>query len=247
MRVAITQTNGFYKERIMAALNELLEYQTVDGDLRKIEQEIAASEERKKYVQAKKFMESAREKLETQDARAVELRRIAKDLTARYMQIKETIAEYSAVNDDVDDEGIAFYKRSAQQLSDTLRALKGEIAKLIAEIEAACEEYKKMKSQTIAMQKQYNEYSEKFKAVKAARTDEVNAINEKLNVLGKKIPVDILEKYRAKRKEKIFPILVPLTNDRCICGMDFAIAQQSALSGGNVIECEHCRRFIYKK
>ena len=35
----------------MSVLNELLEYQTVDAELRKIEQEIAASEARKKYVQ----------------------------------------------------------------------------------------------------------------------------------------------------------------------------------------------------
>ena len=58
----------------MSALKELLEYQKVDGELRKIEQEIAGSEERKKYMQAKKFMESAREKLEAQDKRAVEFK-----------------------------------------------------------------------------------------------------------------------------------------------------------------------------
>ncbi len=48
----------------MAVSKELLEYQKVDAELRKIEQEIAGSDERKKYVQAKKFMETAAEKLE---------------------------------------------------------------------------------------------------------------------------------------------------------------------------------------
>ncbi len=229
----------------MSVLNELLEYQRVDADLRKIEQEIAASEERKKFVQAKKFMESAREKLEAQDARAVELRRIAKDLTARYAQLKETIAEYGDVDETVGD--VSFYKRSAQSLTDNLRALKAELAKLVAEIEGACEEYKKMKAQTIAMQNQYKEYDAKYKEVKASRAKEVGEISDKLNAISANIPADILEKYKAKRKERIFPILVPLTNNGCICGMDFAIAQQSKLSGGNVIECEHCRRFIYKQ
>ncbi len=232
----------------MSALNELLEYQIVDGDLRKIEQEIAASEERKKYVQAKKFMESAPEKLEAQDLRAVELRRVAKDLTKRYQEIQETIAEYSAIDENVDDGGdVSFYKRSAQSLADNLRALKGEINKLVAEIESACEEYKKMKQQTIAMQKQYKEYSEKYKEVKAKRAEEVKGINDKLKSLSEKIPAEILEKYALKRKERIFPILVPLTNDRCICGIDTTIGERNQLSGGNVIECQHCHRFIYKQ
>ena len=68
-----------------------------------------------------------------------------------------------------------------------------------------------------------------------------------LDATKKTTPADILARYKAKRKDRIFPVIVPLTNGRCICGMDFAIAQQSALEGGNVIECEHCRRFIYKE
>ncbi len=232
----------------MSVLNELLEYQTVDAELRKIEQEIAASEARKKYVQAKKFMETAGEKLEAQDRRAVELRRTAQGLTARYKEINEAIKEYTAIDESTEDEGqVSFYKRSAQSLADSLRALKGEINKLVSEIEGACEEYKKMKEQTIAMQNQYKEYSEKFKETKNSRAAEVAEITKRLEKIGKNIPAETLEKYKQKRKERIFPILAPLTNDRCICGMDFAIAQQSKLSGGNVIECEHCRRFIYKQ
>lgn len=232
----------------MSVLNELLEYQTVDAELRKIEQEIAASEARKKYVQAKKFMETAGEKLEAQDRRAVELRRTAQGLTARYKEINEAINEYTAIDESTEDEGqVSFYKRSAQSLADNLRALKGEINKLVSEIEGACEEYKKMKEQTIAMQNQYKEYSEKFKETKNSRAAEVAEITKRLEKIGKNIPAETLEKYKQKRKERIFPILAPLTNDRCICGMDFAIAQQSKLSGGNVIECEHCRRFIYKQ
>lgn len=232
----------------MAVLNELLEYQTVDAELRKIEQEIAASEARKKFVQAKKFMETAGEKLEAQDRRAVELRRTAQGLTVRYKEINDTIKEYASIDENTEDDGqVSFYKRSAQSLADNLRALKGEIQKLISEIEAACDEYKKMKEQTIAMQNQYKEYSEKFKEVKNSRAAEVDEINKRLKKIGDKIPAEIMEKYKMKRKERIFPILAPINNDRCICGMDFAIAQQSKLSGGNIIECEHCRRFVYKQ
>ncbi len=232
----------------MSILNEMLAYQEEDAKLLKIEQEISKSEERKKFVQAKKFIEAAREKLDAQEARAGELRQLVGKLTERYKEIQDSIAECATVDENVDDGGISYYKRSAQQLSDTLRGLKGELNKLIEEIEKACDEYKKIKKQTIEMQKQYKEYDEKYKELKASREAEVNEMKKSLVALAKNIPADKLEKYKTKRKEKIFPILVPLTGGRCgSCRYDLSVVQQSKLDGGNVIECEHCGCFIYKQ
>ena len=231
----------------MAVLKELLAYQSVDGELRKIEQEIAASEERKKFIQAKKFMETAGEKLEAQDKRAQDLKALFEKLTEEFEEINKTIAEYADLDELVENGGdIAFYKKSVQSLVDRLRAMKGELSKLAADIEAASEEYKKMKKQTISMQKQYKEYNEKFKEVKNSRAEEVKEINARLEALGANIPPEILERYKAKRRDKIFPVVVPLNGEFCICGRDFPLAQQGRLSGGGVVECEHCHRFIYK-
>ena len=231
----------------MAISQELLEYQKVDGELRKIEQEVASSEERKRFLQAKKFMETAGEKLEAQDQRARSLKDLAEKLTEEFEEVNKTINEYSDLDEMVENGGdVAFYKKSVQALVDRLRALKGELNKLTADIEAACDEYQKMKKQTIAMQKQYKEYNEKFKEVKNARAGDVKKITARLEKLGAQIPPEILSRYNAKRRERIFPVIVPLTNGCCICGMDFAIAQQGALSGGGIVECEHCHRFVYK-
>lgn len=232
----------------MAVSQELLEYQKVDAELREIEKELSASDERKKYVQAKKFMETAAEKLEAQDKRAQELKALAQKLTRESEEIGKAISEYSELDEMVENGGdVSFYKKNVQALIDRLRVTKGELTKLIAEIESACEEYKKMKKTTISMQKQYKEYSEKFKELKGTRAAEVDAIHARLKKIGSNIPKEILEKYHMKRKERIFPVIAPLTNGRCICGMDFAIAQQGALSGGGIVECEHCHRFIYKE
>lgn len=232
----------------MSVLQQLLEYQKVDAELRKIEQSVAGSEERKKFMQAKKFMESARERLEAQDKRAAELRGLREELVRRTEEIARQIAEYADIDEMVGEEGgdIQFYKKNAQALLDRLRAVKGELAKLTADVTAAVEEYEKFKKQTIAMQKQGEEYSKKFKELKNSRAAEADAIAKKLTELSKEIPADLMARYQQKRKEKIFPIIVPLTNDRCVCGMDFPLAQQGKLAGGNVVECEHCRRFVYK-
>lgn len=234
----------------MSVLQELLEYQKVDGQLRKIEQEIAASEERKKYMQAQKFMKGARERLEAQDKHAAALKNLRDDLARRAEEITRQIAEYADLDEMVDEGGdVSFYKKNAQALLDRLRALKGELQKLTADVNAAVEEYDRYMKQGSAMQKQYKEYKEKYEELKNSRAEEVKAIGKKLEAIAagiRKENAEVLARYQAKRKDGIFPILVPLTNDHCVCGTDFPLAQQGKLAGGNVVECENCRRFVYK-
>lgn len=229
-------------------LDKLLEYQAEDNRLRKIEEEIKSSEDYKKYAQANRFMSGAQEKLDAMDRRAGELKALLEEINRRDEAITNEIAEYNDLEEMIKDGGdIGYYEKNVRALSDKLRAVKAELNKLTGEIQAAGEEYKKFREQTISMQKQRKEYKEKYEAVRASRTEEAEKIKKNLLAIEKDIPANILEKYKAKSKERIFPIFVPLTNGGCVCGMNFPLAQQSTLSGGNVIECEHCRRFVYNK
>lgn len=229
-------------------LDKLLEYQAEDNRLRKIEEEIKSGEEYKKYAQANRFMSGAQEKLDAIDRRTGELKALLEEINRRDDEITNEIAEYNGLEEMIKDGGdIGYYEKTVRALSDRLRALKAELNKITGEIKAAGEEYKKFREQTIAMQKQRKEYKEKYEAVRASHAAEAEKIKKNLASIAKEIPANILEKYAAKSKERIFPIFVPLTNGGCVCGMSFPLAQQSTLSGGNVIECEHCHRFVYNK
>ena len=229
-------------------LDKLLEYQAEDLKLRKIEEEIKASEEYKKFAQASRFMRGAQEKLDALDRRTGELKALVEELNRRDEEITGEIAEYNDLDDLIEGGGdLGYYERSVRALADRLRAIKAELNKLTGEIKAAGEEYKSFRQQTIAMQKQGKEYKEKYEAIRDTRAQEVGAIKQTLDGIAKEIPAPILEQYAAKSKEKIFPIFVPLTGGGCVCGMSFSLAQQSTLSGGKMIECEHCRRLVYNK
>lgn len=233
----------------MAELQALLNYQEVDSKLRKIEQEIAFSEEKKKYFQARKFLEGASDKLDAMDARAVELRRIAQVLTKKFIEMNDILKDFSHVDELLEGGAdISFYVKNAQALSDGMRALKADINTLIDKINATAEEYKKLKAQTIKMQKQYNEYKEKYAALKDAKKEETAAILKELASIEKDISPEMMNRYKMKRKENTFPILCSLKNERCsVCGMELPLASRSKLSGGNVIECDNCHRMIYSE
>ena len=230
-------------------IQDLLRYQETDGKLRTIEQEIAASDERKKYMKARKFLEKAPEKLEALDAKAAELKHIFELLTDKYAEIADTIKDYENLDEMVEQGAeVSFYKKNASQIMDSLKALKAEISKLSSRIEAAKTEFAAAKKQTIAMQKQYKEYREKYLEVKNARADEISAIEAELNKLSKSIPAETMAKYNLKRKEKLFPVVCEVQGNRCPqCGMELSIAEISQLSDGKFVECDSCRRVLFTK
>ena len=231
-------------------IDAMLKYQETDGKLRAVEQEIAATEERKKYMTARKFLEKAPEKLEALDARAVEFKRIFERLEQKYAEIADTIKDYENLDEMVDEQGgeISFYKKNAAAIADNLKSLRVEINKLVQQIEKTAAEYAAAKKQTIAMQKQYKEYKEKYAAVKESRAAEIAAIEAELAKIGKDIPAETLDKYKAKRKEKIFPVIVEVNGNRCPqCGMELSIAEISKLTDGRYIECDSCRRILFKR
>ena len=104
-------------------IDELLQYQEADGKLRAIEQEIASTEERKKYMTARKFLEKAPEKLEALDARASEFKIMFERLEKKYAEIADTIKDYENLDEMIDEQGgeIAFYKKNAAAISENLK------------------------------------------------------------------------------------------------------------------------------
>lgn len=234
----------------MTELQALLKYQTTDGKLKRIEQKVSGCEERKKYVQARKFIENAGERLEALDARAVELKRIATVLTKKYLELNDVLKEMNAELDEEFPEGadMSFYERNAQGLSDGIKALKNDINGLLEKIKSAQDEYLKLKSQTIKMQKQYSEYKERYNKIKEEHGAESDAITAELAALESGISKENMARYKNKRKENIFPVFVPMKNNRCsMCGMDLPIALRSKLDGGGLIECDSCHRYIYSE
>jgi predicted nucleic acid-binding Zn-ribbon protein len=232
----------------MAQVEQLLKYQEEDSKLLKIEQELANSEERKKYVQAKNFLTKASEKLDQLEARSQELISALERLNSQYEEIVETLKDFDHL-DELVEEGanISFYQKNALQITEDIKNLKGEIAQLTSAVKDAGEEYQTLKKKVISVQKQYPEYQAAYQEYKKSKQDETAAIMAELEKIAKGIDEDVLKKYKAKRSERIFPILCELKGDRCSkCGMELSIAGKEIVSSGKVIECENCHRILYK-
>ena len=228
-------------------IQKLINFQTVDAKLRKIETELAQSEERKKYLQAKKFLETVDETLSRMDARAAELNLFFAKLTEDSKKLAEALADYdSAAAHGESKEEVEYLSKKTAELLEKMRRLEGEAVRLEKEMDEVMKSYNDLKNKTKAAQQMYVEYSQKYKALKESRAEEKKAIEEELTALAKDIPADLKQKYAAKRADKIFPIVVKVSGDCCVCGMEFSLSAKEKLGNGEMTECENCHRFVYK-
>ena len=233
----------------MSQLQAILNYQTIDTKLYKLEREFAGCDERKEYVKLKKFLETAPEKLDALEVKATALKTEATELAKKYAKVEETLKDFEHLDELVTGGAdIVFYKKKAQSIVEQLKKLKADITTLTTNVKAVDAEYQKLKKQVISAQKQYAEVAEKYKAVKASREAERKEIEAELAKVSKEIPAEMLEIYKTKRKERIFPIVGELAGNRCpFCSMEPPLAARNQLTNGGRIECDNCHRLIFGK
>ena len=97
-------------------IQALLDYQKVDAQLREIEKKLSASEERKKAVSAKKYLDGVEENVNKLDARAEVLIATYESVTAEQLKLKEEQNAVSeALNVSQDEKEIAYLYQIKKQ------------------------------------------------------------------------------------------------------------------------------------
>lgn len=229
-------------------VKELLAYQEVDAKLKKLESELSGSEERKKAVSAKKYLDGVEENVNKLDSKALDLSVAFSEAVKNQEKLKEQEGELAKAIEGVADQTEAEYLlKKAGEILAKLKALDEEIAKLTGDIQAVIQEYNTIKATTKAAQVQYTEYGKKYNELKASKKEEKDKIESELNEIKKKVDPALMERYLKKREEKLYPILFEVTGEFCsCCNMELSLADLSKLKNGEVIECDQCRRLLYK-
>lgn len=229
-------------------IEALLKYQETDKKLRAIELELSGSEERKKAISAKKFLDGVEETVAKLEQRAFELNAAFVSATEELSKMREQEAEFRNALDGVSDEGSANYLiKKTDEILAKVKQLSQEVNKIAGEIQSVLKDYSSVKSSTKTAQAQYSEFGKKYNELKASKKDEMESIEKELSVLKKDVDPALMEKYLKKRKDKIFPIVYEINGNVCgACHMELSMAELSKLKNGEITECEQCRRLLYK-
>ncbi len=229
-------------------IQELLAYQTTDAKLRKIETELSGSEERKKALSAKKYLEGVEEAVSKLEARAAELLLAYENATNQQLKLKEQEEELSRAIDTLEDETeVNYLLKKADELLAKIKSFGAEATKIASEIQAVLSEYNNVKLKTKAARTQYEDSGKKYNELKESKKSEKEAIEKELASLKEKVDPSLMERYLKKRAEKIFPVVAEVTDKTCGgCNMELSMSELSKLKSGEIIECDQCRRLIFK-
>ena len=228
-------------------IQALLDYQNVDAKLHEIEKKLAGSEERKKAVTAKKYLEGVEDNVNKLDARASELAHTLQQTEEEHNKLKEQESEISDAIDSVADEKEAAYLiKKAEELVVKIKSVSAKAQKIMEEIQSVMKEYQTIKNTTKAAQVQYNENAKKYSELKDTFKAEKENAEAELEKLGKQVEPALLQKYLEKRKNKMYPILYAVRNNVCgACNMELSMSEINKLKNGEIIECGQCGRLVF--
>lgn len=229
-------------------IQALLNYQTADAKLRKIEKTLSESEERKKAVSAKKYLEGVEDSVNKLDDRAAELSATYEAATAEQLKLQEQQAEIAeSIENAADEKEIVFLLKKADELIGKIKTLGAKATKIADEIQVVIKEYSTIKNTTKAAQVQYKENAEKYNALKESVKAEKDAVEKELDELKSKVDVSLMDRYLKKRNNKIYPVIYAARGNVCgACNMELPMSEINRLKNGEVIDCENCGRLIYQ-
>ena len=231
-------------------LNNILEYQKIDGELHALEVKLARSENKKKCMSLSNTAKEAQQKSSVLEDKASEVLKEfeeTKKVLAQNLKLSEALAkkDVEKMNGEELEHDLGFKDKLFANLS----FLDKKITKIAENINAILAEYNK----TLKL---YNEAKEKYKTFKDAYDKEfaevepkMKEIQVKLEGLKKTVEPALMQKYLSMRKDKIFPVFVPLINNTSCghCRMELSASAVAKLNTEGILACEHCRCVIYKK
>ncbi len=146
---------------------------------------------------------------------------------------KADIEKLKALKDKL-NQNLVILEKNLTALAENMNAILADFNKTIKSFNSAKEEFAKRKQA----------YDEDVKAVETQKQE----LAAKLDELSKSIETKIMEAYRKRRGENVFPVLVPLNNGNSCggCHMELPFANLTKLNEDGIITCEHCRRIVYK-
>ena len=230
-------------------INKILEYQKLDSELFKIEKALRDNEDKKIANQMQQNAKVAQERSFKLDEKAKELEKEFSTAKAQYEIQRKKMEEVFAKDvDTLPKEEVEKLVKLKDKLSQNLAILERNFAKLAENMNSLLSDFNKTKNAYQMAKEQYGKSRQNFDKAQSDVQPRKEEIAQQLKQLEKGIDPKIVEAYKKRRSENIFPVVVPLTSNCCGgCRMELSMANLSKLKDEKVLTCEHCHRIIFAK
>ena len=229
-------------------VEKILEYQNLDRDMYAIEKKLKENENKKKANELYDNMKNAQArsyKLEEKASSILsELEKVKKQYQIQEDKMKEFLSkELEGLSKDE----VVRLSQLKDKLNQNIQILEKNLASLAESMNAVLSEFNKSVKIINTSKEQYAKHKEAYDEDVKQTDCEKAKIADKLKALSVDIDPKIMEAYTKRRRENVFPVVVPLKGNSCGgCHMELPFANLTKLNEEGILSCEHCRRIIYK-
>lgn len=230
-------------------MEKLLEYQKLDTQLFRLQMDMNKNENRKEAQSMASVVRDAQSHI-------LSLEKLAKNLCDDIEKLKEVqnkgvslVEKYSKQStQNLSEQELVDLKAKIKQASKQLNELEKRLLSNEQKSKQAIIDFNNTRKKATHARACHQEAKAKFDEFCATKEPEINELKSKMQELEKVINPDLIGKYKAKKQEKIFPVIVPLVENRCGgCRMELPKGAVDVIKEKGKLECPSCRRLIYIK
>lgn len=227
-------------------MQEILRYQQIDGELRKLEKELAQLPERKKAAELQNDLKAGQTKLVVVEQNAQKASENFSKAKAYYDDLFIKIETLSKTIAEADLDKVRELQRAKSNFYQMIEKLEKELSKINAQLTMVNNEYNSIIKNAKLAKTQLDTLKVKFNESKQKLEPQIEKLKTDLAAQAKKVDKATLEKYNNKRESK-FPVFVKNINGTCGgCRMAISASKMREFNSSAYIECENCGRIIIK-
>ncbi len=228
-------------------LKTILEYQKKDAELIKLERQLNNNENKKIYTQMVAVVKDAQN-------RSNALEKQAGDLLQSYQNLKKTYEDnIKSANivigkklETASESDLETMEEIASNIVTNLSILDKKLLQEAEKVNAVLNDFEQTRKKYNLARDKYTKHKELFSEQSKDIEPLIAEKTKEVKKLEAGVDPTILAKYKQRRQDNIFPVLVPCVDKTCGgCRMELPYANLATLKAKGVLECEHCRRIIY--
>ncbi|MBR1747964.1 MAG: hypothetical protein IJ735_07145 [Clostridia bacterium] len=230
-------------------LEKILQYQKIDMEVYKIEKEYLQLKELENMKRILKTYAGKNNDLKQLDTSLTEALNDIERISTKIDELVSTKLQKLDLDSLTDQQSLHSMYKLISSYDEEVSALIKEAEKAIKRLSDIQYDNKRLNEEMNALNKDYskNEASKKKKEIDMAKR--LGPLSQQLKEMVKDtFDKATFEKYSTLRKARRMPAFVPYLDGNCgACGMDVKIeVDKKLLNAGDIAECPHCGRIIYK-
>lgn len=229
-------------------IEKILKYQQTDAKKLKLEKALKSNENKRQANLMIKFVKDASEKSVSLNTEANKLKKELDKLKEVQQKGFSVVEKYSSQKlEKLSLDEIKSLEQKVSRTNGQLKELEQRFLAHTKKIEQVLKEFETTKKKVILARQKHKENKEAYNAELTETEPKIKALDKELKTLEKELNKEFLTKYKLLKKDGIFPVVVMLKGKACGgCGVGLASNTLSKINENGSIQCENCRRIIYK-